>query len=773
VTLPGQARRCRRRVLFLLLAAAVLGVSPAHAQAPAPPPGGPPGPRLRIGIDAIGDLLQTIGDNQLHIEGNATLPIDATSKMFADRIDLFIDTQRIVAEGNVTLQSAEGQITASRVELNASDGTGTFYDAVGVMSLGENANLAQFGTQDPDVYFRGERIDKLGARRYRITRGGFTTCVQPEPRWQMVSRSVEINLDDYAIARNMVFKVKGVPVLYLPIVYYPIQDEARATGFLLPTYGISDLRGQAISNAFFWAIGRSQDATFVHDWFTKAGQGIGAEYRYVSGAQSFGTGRARQFRQEAATYTNDQTTETVAAGTSYELNGAAVQALTPSLRARGRIDYASNIITQQLYQQSVARASNPVRTIEGGLSGAWGAMSASASYQHTEAFFDETRSTVYGSTPRFAAALAPQQLFGLPVYGAVTSEYAYLPYRDIRRGVVAVDKTLARTDVSPSLRVPLSALTYLTVNSNAAFRHTYYTRSADKNGNMLEQPLSRTYLSLRSDIVGPVVNKIWDTPDSLTSERRKHAIEPTFAVEYVSPIENYDSVPVLSDQSDIVVGATTRLTYGLTNRLFTRARSLTGGRGGTREVLTVGVQQTYYTNPESGQYDPTYQSAFGYLRPVDLSPISITMRFAPLVLLNTNSRVEYDVTGNGLQLVSAGGGALGPLGSVTMNYSWRHVDKRRNADNYVSTASSVRLRNGSVTATYGLSWDIGRGYIVSQTVLGSYMAQCCGLQVEYQQFNYPDGIGIPLPSDRRINFGIVLAGLGTFSNFFGAFGGTQ
>ena len=101
-------------------------------------------------------------------------------------------------------------------------------------------------------------------------------------------RSVVLNLNDYAVATNTVLRVKGVPVIYLPWVYYPIQDDERATGFLLPTYGTSTLRGQAISNAFFWAIGRSQDATFFHDWFTRAGQGAGAEYRYVAAAQSFG-----------------------------------------------------------------------------------------------------------------------------------------------------------------------------------------------------------------------------------------------------------------------------------------------------------------------------------------------------------------------------------------------------------------------------------------------------------------------------------------------------
>jgi hypothetical protein len=41
----------------------------------------------------------------------------------------------------------------------------------------------QFGNQDPDVYFYGDMIEKISARSYRLTRGGFTTCVQPTPRW--------------------------------------------------------------------------------------------------------------------------------------------------------------------------------------------------------------------------------------------------------------------------------------------------------------------------------------------------------------------------------------------------------------------------------------------------------------------------------------------------------------------------------------------------------------------------------------------------------------
>ena len=97
--------------------------------------------------------------------------------------------------------------------------------------------------------------------------------------------------------------VKGVPLLYLPFLYYPTKKEDRATGFLLPTYGVTTLRGQSLSNAFFWAIDRSQDATFMHDWYSKTGQGVGGEYRYAlsSGNANFETYMLRDNETEYST----------------------------------------------------------------------------------------------------------------------------------------------------------------------------------------------------------------------------------------------------------------------------------------------------------------------------------------------------------------------------------------------------------------------------------------------------------------------------------------
>ena len=134
-------------------------------------------------------------------------------KFSADQVELFTETNTLVATGNVVFTNPEGRIAAERIEYDWNTGTGTFHQASGIMSLGPTVDRAQFGNQDPDVYFYGDTIEKISGRQYKITRGGFTTCVQPTPRWEVTSGSVTINLDEYAIARNMVLRVKGVPLM--------------------------------------------------------------------------------------------------------------------------------------------------------------------------------------------------------------------------------------------------------------------------------------------------------------------------------------------------------------------------------------------------------------------------------------------------------------------------------------------------------------------------------------------------------------------------------
>ena len=83
----------------------------------------------------------------------------------------------------------------------------------------------------------------------------------------------------------------------------------------------------------------------------------------------------------------------------------------------------------------------------------------------------------------------------------------------------------------------------------------------------------------------------------------------------------------------------------------------------------------------------------------------------------------------------------------------------------------MNFLQGRAKGTYSINWDIAGAGILSQSVGGTYLAQCCGIQVDFQKYRYPvANPNFPIPSDRRFNVSFVLAGLGTFSNFFGALG---
>ena len=769
------------RLPAFLCLACVCAAPPAYSQQPAPgkvegPEQQQPAAQSDDQLDLLeasyarleqdGDHIRLIGN----VERSVDLPIPRQKgvRVFADTVDIYRDKNLLVAEGTVTFTTPEGRISARRIEFNLKDGTAKFIRAQGIMRF-PNAR-SDFINQDPDVYFEGDLIEKRSARKYVVTHGFFSTCVQPTPRWELGSDKFTINLDEYVIATNVTLKVKGVPLLYLPAMYYPLHTEGRSTGFLAPSFGSSTIRGTALSNAFFWAIGRSQDATFFHDWFTRTGTGEGAEYRYLSGVGSSGLFRFYRFNQHETVFEQDNASTTLPALTSYLVNGAVNQNLGRRLRAQGNVEYFSDVSTQQIYQQNTYQRSSSRRSVSGGVTGVYGPATVGGYFSRSELFNDTRNSTVYGSTPRATASIAPSKLFGSPVYASLSSEFLFQPNRRLTDGIVTADESMARFDIAPALRVPMSKLTYLSVTTNAAYRHTHFSRSVDASGQFVDEGITRQYMSLQTDVIGPVFSKIWDTPDSGYSDRMKHVIEPTLSAEYITEMANQARVP-LTDSSVVAVGGAMKLTYGVTNRLIARTRSTGETRGSTREFLTIGVQQTFYTNPETSRFDTNYVSYSIRPRPVDLSPIAVTARVAPTPTIDANARLEYDVTGNGLQILAAGGTITKAASSTNVSISRQRPAPGSEVSSYLSASSNWRLSQGRVTGFYGLNWDIDANYIYSQSLGATYMAQCCGVRADFQVVNFLPSVSSPIPSDRRLNFAFVLAGLGTFSNFFGLFGG--
>jgi LPS-assembly protein len=716
---------------------------------------------------------------EVEIEGEANTP-NAGQKFFADELEMNLRTGELVASGNVVFSTPNSRISAESVVFNTKTHLGTFTAASGIAQLGDRGvrNSSMFGTLEPDVYFYGSQIAKVGADKYRITKGGFTTCVQPTPRWEIVGGSATLNMHDYVVMKNAIVHVKDVPVFYLPVLYYPIQEDDRATGILMPLYGSSLAAGSSISNAFFWAINRSQDATLFHDWMFSRGNGLGAEYRYLFGPQQQGDFRYYLLDEKAAVI-NGQTRN---ARRSKSMRGGLTQNLPLHLIARARVDYFTNVTVQQTYNHDFYNASNSSRSYSGGVSGSWRNLSANSTFSRNETFGSSNASTVSGQAPGFNTSLSGVKLGSLPLFATVNAEAAHNVYIQ-RFGTAEVDNSLNKADFTPSVRAPLSTLPFLQVNASAAYRTTYYSESlaADKK-TQIEVPVTRSYGDMRVDIIGPTFSRVF-SPNNAMADRLKHIIEPAFSVSRRTEIPNQSRIPNATGY-DIIVGGVTQMNYGLTNRLMVRKeRPGQPQSGAPREMLSVQVRQSYYTDATASRFDTSYSYGYNNRAANSFSPIAMTARATPIMSTAIDYRLEYDPKATSTSPKLLGMSLNGVLRSARADISggWsRQAFATRTAtgqvtaaNNYLTSTADIRLLDRKIGGHATFNYDVARSTLLNQRYMAYYSAQCCGVSFEYQAFHYPNSSQFLLTQDRRFNMSFTLAGVGSFSNFFGAFGGSS
>jgi LPS-assembly protein len=736
----------------------------------------------------LADSRTRIGENHWRLVGGVELATKDT-KIYAEEAELFLDEDRALATGNVLVTQGSNRIAADRADFNIKTRLGTFYHATGLATMappkvGPRPGLIAPPTtnQPTDVYFFGERIEKIGPKKYRITNGGFTTCVQPTPRWDLHADTVVLNVDHYTMLKQAVLTVKGVPMLYVPVLYYPTKKDERATGFLIPTYGASTLRGQQLHNAFFWAIDRSQDATFMHEWYSKIGQGGSGEYRYNFGGGSDGDVIAHVLDQHAATYENSDGSVTTQPGSrSYDIRANANQPLPGGFRARAHVSYFSSITTNQTFNTNVYDASRNQRTYGGNVVGTWGGYSLNGTFDRSEYFYDANNSTLTGSAPRFSFVRSERPMFGSNLFYSWNGEYADLVYESRANGIV-VDKSLNRLDFSPQIRFPFKKWQWFTVNTAATWRDTYYSRSLDPNAIdpvtnqnvIIENNLNRQYFTVGAQAVGPVITRVWDTPENGYAEKFKHSVEPYLNIQRTSPIDNANRIVTL-DGTDYIVGNTTQLGYGVRNRFYAKQRQLAGRPGVPREILNVELSQTYYSNPTASKYDPRYSTSFTTTAPSNFSPVALSANIMPSATFNGNFRAEYDTRYHSLRTVTSQVSySLVNYLQTTVGWSKRLAIEGlpgfTTPDHYINTSTSVHTRDNRLGSIYAFNYDVIHSQLLQQRISGFYNAQCCGVAVEYQtyNFNYP---GAVVPSDHRFFMSFTLAGLGNFSPFNGALGG--
>ena len=101
---------------------------------------------------------------------------------------------------------------------------------------------------------------KTGEASYEVHDGTVTSCRLPRPDWLFQAGLFSVD-DERAKAKNSVFKLLNVPVLYLPYATHPIDSETRQTGVLIPLIGQSSTKGLVLGEQIYFALSRSTDLT--------------------------------------------------------------------------------------------------------------------------------------------------------------------------------------------------------------------------------------------------------------------------------------------------------------------------------------------------------------------------------------------------------------------------------------------------------------------------------------------------------------------------------
>jgi lipopolysaccharide assembly outer membrane protein LptD (OstA) len=716
---------------------------PAPEAAPAEPAEKPCEP-TKGDVCVNAELLRRSDKNHLSWEGFVDLQF-GDGRIQAEQLDLYTEekpdgttTRRVEAAGNVVFLRGDERLSGEKLVMDLGTGKGTF----------ENA----FGYAEPGVFVEARRIERVDPHTYRIFGGKFTSCAQPTPRWNFSASSATLKVDKRITARNVVFRVKQVPAIYIPYFVYPIEQDQRSTGFLFPHFGSSNLRGFKIGGGFFWAMNRSLDQTFYFDRYSKFGYGFGHELRYMLPSPSRGTFRTYLGRRSA-----DGAWE-------HDFNWTAVQLLPGRVRANLLVQETSDLTFQEQIQDNLDYALRRNRRSQVSLQRAFGPHNLQLQADSTDTFFpvgDEIIQRTQRRLPMLRVNGSPrkEKHTGLVLGYEARAE-------NIGNGDEnGIDK-YARYDFNPRLSRPIS-LSFLQLTPEVQVRGTRYSASELPGEGLAGGPLTRKYMETSVDMRGPTFSRVFNSPGNFYSDRYKHVIGPEATWTFRNGVGEEFLFQPKFDQHDWVVD-TNEVRYSLVQRFYAK-RPSRSGRLEPHEFLNWRISQTYYNEEEASEFDPNYSNLlYGEtaLRS-SFSPIRSQMRFRPGETIQGTFTVQYDMKFKYFRNIDLSTGLNYPR--FGLDAGWSRANRAAvNPENRTLTVDTVRsaARFSVVPGRFAVE---GRGdynlidkKFIQMSARARYDVQCCGFMFEWIQSDFAF-----LEKENQFRFSIELANIGSMGNFMG------
>jgi LPS-assembly protein len=761
-------------------------------------------------LDVRADKANASGPDNARVivyEGNVDARIGAY-RLQADKITVYETSNRVIAEGNVVFDQGQQRITGSRAEWNYATKLGHFVNSTGF------TNQTQDGTI---IYFTADSVEKISVDTIVAINAEVTACEDSVPKWSFTTKRATIKMGDRVRVSSPSFRVKGVPVIFLPFASISIKRQDRASGFLTPTFSGSGNKGFRVSNAYYQTLGRSADVTLRNDVYTARGIGIGMDVRTRANSRSFlnfgfYAVKDRIFGQSENAENPDQ------GGSSFYMDG--VHYFPNGFLAAADINLTSSLAYRQVFSDTIQQSISPeersqvfVNKNAGDYSFNFLARSQVTTLQSSRIRTRQLPSVTLDKRPS-----ALRYFERIPVYFSFEGGLEGVSRKEtlddptlftLQTGTLPIltPSIVQRLDVHPRFSVPFHGGGW-SFTPSVGLRATYYSNSIDPTTRLvLSRDLVRGYGEFEFDVRPPALARNFRHRDG--SFFFRHVIEPYFIYRRTGGISNFERI-IRFDELDTVAD-TNEIEYGITNRFFTRrstenvsgvttAAEAAATANGSRarvplasqpyEALTITLRGKYFFDPYFGgalvpgqrnQFYPINTlSGFTYGGvPRRWSPINIEARYRPRRNLFTDVRSDIDVQGGGLRALSWTFGLNRPLVQAFQTFYYTRVielapslrrfgiEGRFEPGTLPGTqwSPSVFLGNRERGLFGGVSlfFDFqhrgspsGNSSLISSTVTAGYGWDCCAVTVQNFTFN------VGVRNENRVVFSFRLNGIGTF-----------
>jgi hypothetical protein len=567
-------------------------VDPATGAPPgqAPPPAAPAADRLQFElpfppergggvVKGSAGSLEFLHESYAILEGGVEARYK-TQSIRADRVEVDLETMVVTAVGNVVMDEGPNRLAGESMVWDMETNTGTLSEAQAYMA--------------PDMYFRGDTVERTGEDAYRVTGARFSSCPAEVPLWSFGAKRASVRIEGFARANGVTMRGGKVPIIYVPYVQYPAKRD-RASGFLMPDLGYSENLGYSLGLAYFKTLGRSADTTFFFDAFSEDYLGAGNEIRY---APKEGT------RGEIQSYFVDDPNSSDLRWRVFWNHLS--NDLPLGLRAAVNYTNFSDFDFFRDFDRDLNRIT--IRTLYSSayMAGAWGPHSLNLLVDDREVLSrGEAKNLTQNQLPELEYRLRQTQIGSLPLYLQMQSGAHYF---DIQRKPTLVeneegelvpvgelDNQYGRFYLFPTLTLPFGSLPWLNINLSATGRYTHYTKSVEalaEPGVVDGEALSRFLPQGGAQVVGPSFSRVFDRPAGNFS-KFKHVIEPRWTYQYSEAFDRQAEVP-LFDEVDRQVGSHFG-TWALVNRLIAKPEEDPENpyASAAREIMSFEVAQGY------------------------------------------------------------------------------------------------------------------------------------------------------------------------------------